>query len=336
MLLPLQFSPSANRPNSISKKHAPLRFGKLDESRLKSYKIAIQNLPDFGPNEAYGQTDFSKIYNKLKPRAQKHLEKLCKQVSPEEVAAMEKANVLGVIEESADMLFELDTLIALRKGLITAPKVDEWCKNVMPGKSEAARSAKPFETVLKEIDKDIPNNKAVQQFEKAVGWQPQRAHEMLLLIATKFMLMRDRDPNYQLWKESKHLLWGEAKELMEPFPRFSPRKLQIAALALTYTYIPGLPANFFKSQLEGIVSNRLKTPIHSNDLIKNVYGKQLGRQEYDYYNPQLTTNKERKKDLKGIEVLNEAAVLKNARLWNPASFRSMLNDERKPNTAPAA
>jgi predicted RNA-binding protein with PIN domain len=317
MLHQLQLSPSAHRPTMTARGPVPLRFGELDEAQLKPYNAAIQGLSDFGPKGTYKGTDFTVIYTKLKDRAQKQLEKICEQVKPQEVAAMEKANMLGLVEESSDMLFELYTMKALRSKVITTDKVDQWCRNVMPGQTEQARAAKPFETTLAEIDQDLPKDKA-GKLEKTIGWDPKKAHELLQLMAAKFMLMRKREPQYNLVKETKPLLWEESKELMEPFPLFSPRRIQIAALALAYTYIPQLPVGVFRSQLESIVASRLKTPVKYGDLMENVFQKQYRRQEYDYENPQILKKEDRKRVLKGIEVLNEAAVLKKARLWHPA------------------
>lgn len=320
MLQSLQLRPSAHRPPTTARGPVPLRFGEMDKVQLKAYKTAIQDVPDFGPNQKYGSAEFSDIYGKLKERAQKAFEKICKQITPQEVKALQKANLLGPIEESSDEEFELAALIALRQNIITETKVDEWRKKIFPDKkTEAARAAKPFETVLREIDRELPPEK-VATFQKTLKLPPEQAHQMLLLLCAKYMLMRDRNPKFDIWKETKPLLFREAKELMEHHPLFSPRQLQIGGEALAYTYIPHLPTGFFHSELERIVSSRLKAHVMTRDLMANVIPKQYRRQEFNYYNPNIKENNDLKLVIKPLEVIEEAAVVKNTLLQRPIAL----------------
>jgi len=338
MLSPTQLNTSAHRPTRSARGPVPIRFGQSDKpvsinayesstegffAKLDKFSSAITGLHDFGPDkkDPYHNYDFRAQYEKLTERAKKHVRGFTEGLTPKDLEAMKDQKVLGVMEEASDMLFEADTLKALRKNVFTDKTVAQWTQKLLPAANTEARNRKPFEQLLREMDKDIPKDKA-EQVEKQMDWDPKKAHEMLKLMAAKFVLMRSKDSNYDLWKDNKKLLMGEEEELRHEFPRLSLRQAQIKALALAYTHIPFLPLSFLQSQLEGIVSSRLHTPIKNSDMMDNVFAKQGRRQEFDYQNPEYKDKTARKKVLKGFEVLNEAAILKNARTWRPVEIQA--------------
>jgi hypothetical protein len=328
MLSPTQPNTSAYRPTQAARGPVPIRFGRNDpkltegfKKQLGGYDEAIIGLHDFSknPDDPYHNYNFAVRYTEWTRRAQAHFEKITKVLTPQALESMKKKEQLGLVEEASDMLFEAATLAALEKGVFKNKTVAHWNKDFLPPSNQEARDAKPFEEFLKQIDQEIPKEKA-QKVEKQMGWEPAKAHQLLLLMGAKFTLMRRKDINYDLWDNNKKLLLDEGEELREAFPWYSPKRLQIWLLAHAFTSIPRLPLSFLQSQLVRIVSSKLKKPVTSNDLMENVFAKQARRQEFDYQNPHLSANKERKQALKGVEVVTEAAITQNALEGHPRTI----------------
>lgn len=343
MLSPLQLNTSVYRPNRAARGSVPIRFGRqeptpnpdplsdllpnfptvqpntFDPQLLKPLNTAIKGLHDFGPSkkDPYYGYDFAKQYGNLTPRAQAQVRKIYAQLTARDLETMKKENTLGVVEEASDMLFEAYTLKALRKGLFTNAKVDAWKKKYLPAATDAARQEKPYDGFIKELDKELPNEK-VKSLTQSMPWDPRKARTLYDLMASKFVTMRSRDSQFDLWKKTKPLLMAEDEELRDAFPRFSPRRLQIWLLGAAYTYIPGLPMSFLVSQLKNIASSRLHADVRYNDLMENVFAKQFRRQEHDYQTQDAAKGldnearrKKLKQTLKGIEVIDETLRVKN-------------------------
>lgn len=293
-----------------------MRFGKIaPEEAPAFFRKFNEEINQFSDLNKYGRIDFSQTYNnRLSSQAQDQFEKICKGIKAKELGVMRKHGVLGPLEESSDMFFELYTLKALRENIITPEKVDRWRKNILPAGQN--RKELNFNDFLKRVGQEMNADK-VAEFQKMVGWQPNKARTMLQLIAAKYILMRNRDPKYDIWQNTVHLLKDEAGELNETIPWYSPKRFQVWLLALAYTHLPFLPVEWFRTRLVTMVANHLQTPVQYEDLMENVYRKQFRRQEFDYLNPQFNSNTDRKRYLKGIEVVNEAFILKNTRLWHP-------------------
>lgn len=315
------------QPAPLSQQHTPaakgslLRFGKIAPKHapafFNKYTDEINEFPDL---QKYGKIDLSDIYTKrLSSVSQDQFEQVCKGIAPYELRAMRQKAiqgkpVLGPIEESADMFFELYTLHALREKVITAEKVDRWRKVFLP--EPGKRKELDFKQFLSQVGQEIPPD-TVEAFQKMTGWDKEKSRTLLNLMAAKFILMRARDPKYDIWQKTVNLLKDEAGELNETIPWYSPKRLQVWFLAVVYTHVPSLPMEWFRTALVNIVSNQVKAPVQYKDLMENVYQKQFRRQEFDYLNPQFNSNNDRKRYLKGIELVNEAFILKNTRLWHP-------------------
>lgn len=272
-----------------------------------------KHVHEIGEIRKYGPPCFDDALKLLAPEGTASLEKTFKGLSGEEMARMAKQKVWEPVEEASDMFFELYTLHALRENIINKDLVDGWRKKYLPPDSQ--RKVVPFAKFMNDIASEIPPEK-IKEFQKTVGWDERKSRDVVTLIAAKFVLMRNRDPKYDLWKESKPLLMAEAKEFCDTFPWYSPRKLQIKGLALAYTHLSFLPMEWFRAQMVSILSHRLNTKFYYQDLMTCVYKKQIRRQDVDYRNPQFKTNRERKRYVKQLEVLDACTVWKKARLMN--------------------
>ncbi len=226
---------------------------------------------------------------------------------------MLRQKVWEPVEEASDMFFELYTLHALRKNIINTDLVDAWRKKYLPPDSQ--RKVVPFRKFMNDMASEMSPEK-IKAFQQTVSWNEQQARDILTLIAAKFVLMRNRDPKFDLWKESKPLLMGEAKELCDTFPWYSPRRLQIKVLAFLFTHFSFLPMEWFRTQVESVLASRLNTKLHYQDLMGCVYKKQMRRQEIDYRHPQFKTNFERKRYIKQLEIFDACLTWKKARLMN--------------------
>lgn len=312
----LQISPNAQyrptaRPQQRQAWQTPVvRFGEIPDDKLERYQKQIHKIEEI---KKYKPPSFREAFKVLAPEGIAGVEKNVRGVSDTEVERMCEQKAWEPIEESSDMFFELYTLHALRKDIINPNLVDSWRKKYLPPDDQ--RKKVPFRQLMESIAAEIPPEK-IKEFQKTVSWDERKSRDILTLIAAKFVLMRNRDPKYDLWKESKPLLMGEAKEFCDTFSWYSPRKLQIYALAFAYTHFPFLPMEWFRAQIASILSHRLNTKLHYQDLMTCVYNKQMRRQAFDYRNPEFKTNRERKRYVKQLEVMDACVVWKKARLMN--------------------
>lgn len=320
-ILPRVQPDPTSQQRTTAAKGSLLRFGKIAPQHAPAFFNPYSNeINEFSDLQKYGKIDLSEIYTKLlSSSAQDQFEKVCKGVTPHEIRAMRQKErlgqpVLGPIEESADMFFELYTLHALREKVITTERVDRWRKEILPKPDK--RKELDFKQFLSQVGHEITPG-TVEKFQKIVGWDREKSRDLLTLMAAKFILMRARNPKFDIWQNTVNLLKDEAAELNETIPWYSPKRLQVWFLALVYTHVPSLPMEWFRTALVNIVSNQVNAPVQYKDLMENVYQKQFRRQEFDYFNPQFHSNAERKKYLKGIEIINEASILRNTRLWHP-------------------
>lgn len=288
-------------------------------------------------------------------------------VSGSQLKEFSKTDKLGLVEESSDMFFEMFTLEALNKKLITKEQVERWTQELIPTVPEGVgseyeekrddlldgtRFREKFQKIRKDI-KDDAKKSRLDSFRNMVnkGWaedeyRPDPALDVLALIGMKFALMSRKDPNYSkdLWAENSHLLYGEGEELREEMggqgKNDNPKKWLITALSHLYTH-PGfhLPSALFRKPILGIVQNELgkEFKIDYKDLMETVFSKQIGRQELDFSRPDIDHK------LKGDSMIRLNAqsmklgnakrkcVLKPYELWQESAVlkNAMLGDQKK-------
>ena len=306
-------------------------FGKTAEQiqqTLTDYYYAIEKMHD-------------NYKNKLSDRARQQVDHLKEVISADKLGEYRKKEKLGLVEESSDMFFELYTMRALHKGLITPEQVKKWEKQlpIQNPDEKGKPSGEAFRKFRAQIRQDIVKSAKpsdLKAFQKMDGWNDEKAIDLLALIGLKCALMTKKNPNYNIFTDNRSLLNGEADELNEKIRDSAiHEKLWIKTLAEAYTYLDFLPASFFKSQVTHITEKNLKHnngkfPINYNDLMETVYSKQIGRQELDFSHPEIDErlqhdpqyrlnegrmkagNKDRKCILKPYELWQEAAILRNA------------------------
>lgn len=256
-------------------------------------------------------------------RAQNQIKHLHNNVTGGDLERFHNKELLGLVEESSDMFFEMFTLEALNKKLITKEQVEKWTKELIPTVPEGvgseyeitrknapdlingSRFEKALQTIREDIGKTADKNHSgsLERFRKMVneGWaekqyRPDPALDILALIGMKFALMSRKDSNYSkdLWAENSHLLYGEGEELREEMKgqgkNDNPKKWLITALSHLYTH-PGLhlPNFLFRKPILSIVQGELgdKFKIDYKDLMETVFSKQIGRQELDFSRPDI-------------------------------------------------
>jgi hypothetical protein len=300
-----------------AKKPDIYRFGhqlknEAQPGKLEALQAVLARSPEL--RTSYGEFDFKEILPRLPVPMRQQFNQLWKTISEAEIDSLRRTRKLGLVEESSDMLFELYTLKALRKKWITPEQI----VHLQPVFDTMRKTQLPFEHWVNYLEKQLPAE-TLKAYQTKVNWpqNPEKAKQFLSLTISKFLLMRSHHPELDIIKASKNLLAGETEELDELLPRFSIRRLQLNVLAKVYTKFPFLPIQFFQNQLVGIVASQLKTEVSLNDLLENVHGKQYRRQSFDYHNPNFKSNKERKSNLKGIELIHEASIVKGILMGRP-------------------
>ncbi len=292
---------------------------------IRQFQEELKNYADL---KEYFPLQMTDSYNLMPRRAKKATDELFKHVKREEITALEKNKVFGVVEEASDTFFELMTLkvLNLNNKLGAVPVVsDQMVDKAVTLLREKHQDRQDFPSLIDSIKKGISPSQ-LEAFHQLTQWQDEKnkSDNFLALIICKFALMRkrsiDKGAVYNLDKENRELLKGEAKELIEKLPGYKHffKRLKVQTLALAYTYFPNLPTQFFMKQMLGIVQNRIHAPNTTiNDLMSCVYIKQLSRQEFDYNHPQFDKNKDRKAHLKSYEMISEGLSLKNILLGHP-------------------
>lgn len=324
-LPPTQTRPIPPRSQVAS---VPVRFGKTEEKKEYGLRAMSEALTDAMPKYQYTiKDDFcpnytSKLTFKRATEQVDHLMNPQTGVAKQDLQKFSATEKLGLVEESSDMFFEMYTLDALNKKLITPEMVEKWTKEeikrVPPGSGsdyEENRSellsGSAFRKSLATIRQDIIKNAkdtnkegSLGRFRKMVNkdWAEKQyrddpAMDILALIGMKFALMSRKDPNYSkdLWAENSKLLWGEGEELREEMKgdgkNDNPKKWLINALSHVYTHpaLLPLPGFIFREPILRIVQGELgdQFNVDYKDLMETVFSKQIARQELDYSRPDI-------------------------------------------------
>lgn len=255
-------------------------------------------------------------------RAQNQIKHLHNNVTGGDLERFHNKELLGLVEESSDMFFEMFTLKALNKKLITKEQVEEWTKELIPTVPEGAgsdyeetsgdlvngtRFNEKFQAIRTDIAdaaKEGRKKGQLNSFRNMVnqGWAEDQyrkdpALDVLALIGMKFALMSRKDPNYSkdLWDANSKLLYGEGEELREEMAgegkNDNHKKWLITALSHIYTHpaLLPLPGSWFRKPILSIVQGELGKDfnIDYKDLMETVFSKQIGRQELDFSRPDI-------------------------------------------------
>lgn len=281
----------------------PLFGRRLKAEDLKAYENILTGFDEL---DHYGKLDTVAGYNRLSRRAQEYIAKLQLQIKPADLARFKEQGLYGFVEESSDMFFEMYTLQAIQKGLVNQGQIDQWQALY----KECRQNKTPFFIFMREIRRSLTDDQ-VARFQKLTGLSESRSRTMLGLVGCKFALFQARDPQFDKMKYTRPRLWMEALELQKLMPAFSPERLKIMAQALLYTLLPDLPQDLFRQMSMKTVTQAVKAPVEYGDMMKYVFLKQMGRQELDYYHPEMTYN-QRKCTVKPFEILLESVAIKNA------------------------
>jgi hypothetical protein len=290
-----------------------LQFGALTEAQLRPYKSVLANIHFLRqyPNDVRDTHD-----SWLSVRAQDQLEQACKQVDPIHLKAMYKQGLLGPLNKASSLLFELYALTALRTEVITPGLVDDLRKELLP--MPGARADKPFEELLKEVGNKLPAEK-LEFFQQHISGGPdKKAKDLLSLMVIRFMLSQSSKSKGDFGNQVKNNMARQAADLDETLSWYSPRRLQVWAMTKIYENVSFLPIEWFRSQMQNVVKAQLGVQqIQYEDLIQNLHENQIRAQEILYHHPDLRENA-LKGMLSGVEVINEAAVVKDAVLGHPS------------------
>lgn len=278
---------------------------KLTKNDIKPFQDAIDKIPEL---KLY-HIDLYKSYQLLQEKAQEHLLDTLNKITPSQFGTLYRSKRLGTVEGAGDILFEVYSLNALRKNIITEDLVEQWRLRLKKLKSdETPLDNKSFSHFADKLLKSIDPKKR-QEFQKIVGGSKAHSDDLLALIGTKFALFSHYDPKFRLWDDTKPLLHAEANELKSYLPDFLPR-VKVSFLSLLYTNIPGLPVNFLINQLTQIIHKETKAPVSLTTINRALVAKHLRRQGLDFDFHEQYSRMQRKNNYgKGYDLLTEAALL---------------------------
>jgi len=336
--MPSPFPLAASSSNPYQKSPKPthvklLRFGEAKPAGLSLYANALEGVNDF---VKYGSPDPAQTFDQLPQAGQDLYANLIKtsHLTPDDVRSIKRH--FGILEESSDTMLEIMAIKAIREKAITPQLLNQF-KNRLPsnrGLSEAER-IHDITTMLDEMWRAIPKKKR-DSLIKSVPVEPQYTKKLLQMLLLKYTGLNSREKNFDLWKHTKKLAIGEAKEFDEVLPRWSPYRLLVVPMAYVYTYTANVPilrnlpiAPYFKL-LTHIDNKLLNINIKTDHLFGLVTAKQALRQVFEWFNQaKYKNNHERKAVWKVWEMLYEAICIKDARIWKdmktPTVFDNPFN-----------
>lgn len=283
----------------------PVFAGKPPE-RLKAFQDVLTRshiLQDY-------EVDLFWAYPHLSERAQNFVDKITAyRITPAEVETFQQQRKLGFIEEAADLIFEYYTLRAGRQGILSRKNIQGWATLIERGQADGI----PFFQLYTKV-RDGLDNTQIEKFQRLTRLSAQETRNLLGLMAMKFGLLHCRGIDYKSVKyEGRINMRSEMRELIAP-GQMNVGKIKLWLLSHLYSLIPGLSAKPLAKAARRYVTERVGVPVQHNDLMKNVFLKQLTRQELDFEHADWRRpedRKIRKRIWKPFEELVEAAILKD-------------------------
>jgi hypothetical protein len=284
-------------------------------------------------------------FQKLPPRQQKTFLNTLAPLTLKHVAQFDEKKLFGLLEESSDILFELNTYLAIQQGVLHPQAIQQ----LMSELNRLSQAHKPFPVLFASVASSLTPEQ-ILKFQRLIGLPiPKNAHanqnkrsltndsfttlslekssnfikakELLTLIHIKFILFTHHKLLKDIEADTLPRIGKETEEFIERLPSswLSCGPLVAGALRLQSKWIETFP-NSLRWIPSGVlqwlpqqsVKLFLRTPNkpQQQDLVDFQITKHLLRNELDYSTlHQGLTYQDRKKILKPFELLLEATAL---------------------------
>lgn len=302
--------PKGHNSRSLNGSGSGVKFGLLTPERLDAYQDDFNKIPVM---RKISSRDLIYIHDQvLSVEEQQELERVCDFIKPGTLSKMEKLGKLGVVNSASEMLLGLYTLTALSSGAISEGFIKKLSQQQLPVTKQP--STQEFQSLLQQLGDMLPNDK-VKRFQQLVGGDPKEAKDLLAVIAMRAVLASSHDKQYTLKQDGRDSLSRGLAAFNGLLPWYSPRRMQTWLMVVTYKYIPKLPVEWFRSKLLEITIERLERNICYNDLMNVLQRNERFRQNVNYRQSQAGQFN-RKHSILPVQMLYEAAIVKNAAAWH--------------------
>jgi hypothetical protein len=268
-----------------------------------------QALGLFAVLASYAPIDLDTSFRKLTPRQQAQTQVWVETVSPTDLKSLAKDQKIGVLEECADQFFETHIYSTIQSGIVRQEQVDErreWVREMQAQKVPFAQMAYRLGELISEPE--------IRSYQQLIGSKDKTlAHKLLTLVNLKFILagINGQPPN--ILEETRSRMFDETEEFLERVtgsPMLS--KMLVRLQTHLVNWFPQLPVEKLQWLPQRMVRSVLGDKLAPNHqtMLEYLYQKHYNRNELDYSTYPRYSYTERKKILKPIEVMMEAAILK--------------------------
>ncbi len=304
------FNPLSFNKLSFDKSTAPLaspkktlRFGEpLNILRFQD----VFNRPEL--NKYGSGQNIKKRYQHLPQSSKPIVDQILKnkQMTPKEIARYYETGRLGLIEESADTLFEYYMYRTAMAGIINEDQIFSWVDNLNDLKAEGQSFI-----ALQAFINEALTPQQYERFQELNGFSDAKISNALFAVSclkpALFAMNGKPDP---LIANTKHHFFGESEELIDELKHHPILQTLMRASFKMMIPLESIAGQGFSKILRKIISRELglNTLIAQEDLARYILFKHTSRQDLDYSSS--LKYDERKQVLKPFEVLVEAHLLK--------------------------
>ncbi len=267
--------------------------------------IQIESLTDY-------DVSMQESYEMLSKRGLGFFKKLLNEGADDALAQYQGQHKLGILEETADILFEYYALQAIKMDIVSEGGMERYNKVLADFEPSVDGYTSPFSVAWQAMVETIKEGSSDEQIEKFMavsGIQSEkRALNLLGLIAFKFSILKEDD---HILSKTRKRVYSEAVELGEHQGRYGHRSPVLEIVAAVFSRFTKLPSKWLGKYLQRRAHKSLAIPISHDDFLQFMFIKQLARQE-THFEHQDTTYDERKRLYKPMEALLEASILHHA------------------------
>jgi hypothetical protein len=255
----------------------------------------------FQRRNAVAVTDLKQLFDRLPESVRPRIQGYFKNLSQEDIYRYSDSGKLGVVEESADLLFELLKLKALRQGLITEERLSRLATTM----AQSVRAGKPFGDMLAAIRQAFTPT-AWDDFQKLAGVSPRHADLLPVLLTNALWCSKNSQ-----YVDIAANVQAETREYLKEIPGNPFAKAFLTGYVALLKAFPHLSIGPLESVLLSLTRRALALPrLQRGDLLEYVLQKQMARQEVNYLHPEYD-RQQAKELLKPFEVVLESAILKD-------------------------
>ncbi len=265
----------------------------------------IESLTDY-------DVSMQESYEILSERGLGFFKKLLNDGADDALSQYQGEHKLGILEETADVLFEYYALQAIKMDIVSEGGMDRFNQVLADIETNDDDYTPPFSIAWQAMVETIKEKTSDEQIEKFMAISgirsEKRALNLLGLIAFKFSILEEDE---HILAKTRQRVYSEAVELGEHQGRYGSRSPMLEIVTAVFSRFTQLPSQWLGKYLQRRAEKSLDIPVSHDDFLRYMFIKLLARQE-THYEHQDTTYDERKRLYKPMEALLEASILHHA------------------------